>query len=83
MVVTDRGPLRRLTPLDPPMVPFAVVGTVLWLVLGVVFLALGSTLADGGNEKWPVICFTGAGLGVVGIAIMAVHDRNRAARRDH
>ena len=78
----DRVRLRRLTPLDPPMVPFAVAGTVLWLVLGLILLALRPTLAAGGNEEWPIICFTGAGLGLIGIAIMAVHDHNRAARRN-
>lgn len=78
--MSDREPLRRLTPLDPPMVPLAVGGTALWFVLGLVFLALRPTLAEGGNENWAVICFTGAGLGLVGVAIMAVHDRNRARR---
>ena len=63
------------------MVPFAVAGTALWLVLGVILFALRPTLAAGGNEDWPVICFTGAGLGLIGIAIMAIHDRRRAARR--
>jgi hypothetical protein len=65
------------------MLPFAVAGTLLWLVLGLILLALRSTLAAGGNADWPVICFTGAGLGLVGIAVMAIHDRNRAARRKH
>ncbi|MBX6749651.1 MAG: DUF2530 domain-containing protein [Micromonosporaceae bacterium] len=76
--MTERSRLRRLSPLDPPMVPFAVAGTVLWLVLGLGFLAIRPTLARGGNEDWPVICFTGAGLGLVGIVLMAIHDRGRA-----
>lgn len=63
------------------MVPFAAAGTALWLVLGLVLLALRPTLARGGNEDWPVICFTGAALGLVGTALMVIHDRNRAARR--
>jgi hypothetical protein len=62
------------------MLPFAVAGTVSWLVLGLVLLALRSTLAQGGNTEWITICFTGAGLGVAGIAIMARHDRNRRRR---
>ena len=62
------------------MVPFAVGGTVAWLVSGLVLLALRSTLANGGNEGWIGICFTGAGLGVVGIVLMVLHDRNRARR---
>lgn len=64
------------------MVPFAVAGTVLWLLLGLILFALRPTLAAGGNDAWPTICFTGAGLGLIGIAIMVIHDRNRATRRN-
>jgi hypothetical protein len=64
------------------MVPLAVAGTVIWFVLGLVLWALRSTLAKGGNEGWIAICFAGAALGLVGIAVMAVHDRNRARRAD-
>jgi hypothetical protein len=63
------------------MLPFALVGTGLWLVLGLVLLAIKPTLERGGNGDWPTICFTGAGLGLVGIAMMAIHDRNRRRRR--
>jgi hypothetical protein len=59
------------------MVPVAAAGTVIWLVLGLVLLAFRSTLARGGNEDWPVICFVGAGFGLIGIVVMAVHDRRR------
>ena len=59
------------------MLPLAVAGTVTWLVLGLILLALRGTLADGGNEGWIGICFTGAALGLVGIGVMALHDRNR------
>jgi hypothetical protein len=76
-----REALRRLTPPDPPMLPFAVGGTAIWLVLGLVLLAIRPTLERGGNGDWPTICFTGALLGLVGIAVMAVHDRNRRRRR--
>jgi Protein of unknown function (DUF2530) len=62
------------------MVPLAVAGTLLWLLLGLVFLALRGQLADAGKADWIAICFAGAGLGVVGIALMAVHDRNRVRR---
>lgn len=63
------------------MVPLAVAGTVVWLVLGLVLLAIRPTLARGGNEDWPIICFTGAGIGLIGIGLMAIHDRNRARQR--
>jgi hypothetical protein len=63
------------------MVPLAVAGTVAWLVLGLILLAFRSTLARGGNEEWIAVCFAGAGLGVVGIAVMALHDRNRDRRQ--
>jgi hypothetical protein len=63
------------------MLPFAVGGTALWLVLGVVFAFMRSTLAAHGHESWISISFTGAALGVVGILVMAVHDRNRARRK--
>jgi hypothetical protein len=79
--MTDAGQLRRLTPLDPPMVPFAVAGTAIWLVLGLVLLAIRPTLQAGGNEEWIGICFAGALLGLPGIATMVVHDRNRRRRR--
>ncbi len=77
---SEPAPLRRLIPPDPPMVPLAVAGTVIWLVLGLILLALRSTLARGGNEGWITICFAGAAFGVVGIGIMALHDRNRRRR---
>ena len=73
-------PLRRLTPPDPPMVPLAVAGTVTWLVLGLVLLALRPTLERGGNEGWIGISFAGAAFGVLGICVMALHDRNRRRR---
>lgn len=78
--MTERTRLRRLTPLDPPMLPFAVAGTVLWLVLGLVLLAMRPTLAQGGKEDWPIICLAGAGFGLVGIVVMAIHDRRRPRR---
>jgi membrane associated rhomboid family serine protease len=81
VLVTPQRPLAKLTPPDPPMLPFAVGGTLLWLVLGLVLLPLRSTLAQGGNENWIGICFTGALVGLVGCALMAVHDRNRRRRR--
>jgi uncharacterized membrane protein len=64
------------------MTPLAVAGTVAWLVVGLILLPLRPTLAKGGNEEWITICFVGALLGLVGIGLMALHDRNRAAQRE-
>jgi hypothetical protein len=63
------------------MVPFAAAGIALWLLLGLIFLAMRSTLADGGNEGWIGICFTGALVGLPGLGLMIIHDRNRRRRR--
>ncbi len=63
------------------MVPFAAGGIALWLVLGLIFLAKRPTLADGGNEPWIAICFAGALLGLPGLGLMIIHDRNRKRRR--
>jgi hypothetical protein len=63
------------------MLPFALVGTGAWLVLGLVFLALRTTLARGGTVSCMGMCYTGALLGLVGTAVMAIHDRNRRRRR--
>jgi hypothetical protein len=78
--VTKAQP-RKLVPLDPPMLPFAVVGTASWLALGLMLLLLRPTLRAGGNEEWIAICFAGALLGLPGIATMVIHDRNRRRRR--
>jgi hypothetical protein len=78
--VTDAPP-RKLMPLDPPMLPFAVVGTAIWVVLGLALLLLRPTLRAGGNEEWIGICFAGALLGLPGMATMVIHDRNRRRRR--
>jgi hypothetical protein len=63
------------------MLPFALAGTAIWLVLGLILLAIRPTLRAGGNEEWIGICFAGALLGLPGIATMFVHDRNRRHRR--
>jgi len=61
-------------PLDPPMVPFAVGGMVLWVVAALITLLVG----DG---AWLSICVAGVLWGLPGLATMLVHDRNRRRRR--
>ncbi len=68
-------------PLDPPMVPFALVGMGVWLVLGVVALAGHGWLTAHHHQNWLWICVAGFLLGLPGLAMMSVHDRNRRIRR--
>ena len=80
-VSADKPAMRQIRPLDPPMVPFPLVGMIVWLVLGLNFLAFRGTLAANGHENWIAICFAGFGWGIPGLALMAIHDRNRKKRR--
>ena len=64
----------RIEPLDPPMVPFAVGGIVLWVIAGVIVLLVEAP------DSWLQICVAGALWGLPGLATMLVHDRNRRRR---
>jgi drug/metabolite transporter (DMT)-like permease len=66
-----------LKPLDPPTVPFAVGGMILWAIA---WLAVRPISDD--HPSWPRICIAGFLAGIVGLAVMIVHDRNRRARRN-
>lgn len=68
-------------PLDPPMVPFALAGLAAWLLAGLILLSFRSELIASGREHWLTICGTGFLLGLPGLALMVVHDRNRKRRR--
>jgi hypothetical protein len=82
---TGRGPAPARTaaptPLDPPMVPFAVGGTVAWAVVGLVLLPFHGWLDAHGHGSWLKICLAGFLLGLVGLAVMLRHDANRRRRR--
>jgi hypothetical protein len=77
--VPNRQP--RPEPLDPPMVPFAVGGIVVWAAVGLVLLLFRGRLAAHGHENWLGICLAGFLLGFVGLAVMLRHDAHRLRRR--
>jgi len=72
--VSDQPARPTPKPLDPPMVPFAVGGIVLWLVAALILLIVK------GHDSWLQICLAGALWGLPGLATMLVHDRNRKRR---
>lgn len=76
------GARRTVEPLDPPMVPFAVGGIVVWAVVGLVLLAMRPTLIEQGREDWLRICLAGFLLGFPGLLLMIRHDANRRRRRE-
>lgn len=57
------------------MVPVALAGIATWAVAGLVLLAAG------GPSDWLRICLAGFLVGLGGLTIMIVHDRNRTRRR--
>jgi Protein of unknown function (DUF2530) len=73
--------LRQIRPLDPPMVPFAVVGLAIWATLALALLPFRDSLAAHGHGNWIRICVAGFLVGLPGLAMMVVHDRNRRRRR--
>lgn len=79
--VVPKEPLPPLKPLDPPTVPFAIGGMVIWGVLGLVLLGFRSTLSAHGHTDVLWICLAGFVLGIPGLGIMIVHDRHRRQRR--
>lgn len=68
-------------PLDPPMVPFALVGIGLWVLAVLIMLPFRDELADAGHGNWFRIAVAGALWGIPGLLTMVVHDRNRKRRR--
>ncbi|GIG90833.1 DUF2530 domain-containing protein [Plantactinospora endophytica] len=72
----------RIEPLDPPMVPFAVAGIVVWAVVGLVLLIFfRDWLAAHDREHWLWTCLAGFLVGFPGLAVMLRHDANRRRRR--
>ena len=77
----EKPPLKQIKPLDPPMVPFVLVGMAIWGVLALVLLPLRDELAANGHGDWIRICVAGILGALPGLALMIIHDRNRARRR--
>jgi hypothetical protein len=74
-------PPPKLEPPDLPMVPFAAGGMAVWAVVGLILLPFRSTLDANGHGSWIAICVAGFLVGLPGLALMLVHDRNRRRRR--
>lgn len=74
-------PPRKVEPPDPPMVPFAVAGIVIWAILGLAMLPFYGWLSEHGHLNWLWTCVAGFLLGFVGLAVMIRHDRRRRERR--
>ncbi|WP_055711045.1 DUF2530 domain-containing protein [Streptomyces torulosus] len=67
-------------PLEGPVVPTIIGGTILWFVLFVVQLPFYGWYEDHGHTWWVWTCLAGAGLGLIGI--WYVKKRDTAIRRD-
>ncbi|MFB9237101.1 DUF2530 domain-containing protein [Plantactinospora siamensis] len=67
---------------DPPMVPFAIGGMVIWALAGLVLLLFcRGWLAAHGHENWLWTCLAGFLIGLPGLAVMRRYDAHRARRR--
>jgi len=62
------------------MVPFGIGGTALFAIGGLIMLPFRDRLDANGHSSWIGICVAGALLGLVGLSVMIVHDRNRRRR---
>ncbi|MFJ7043884.1 DUF2530 domain-containing protein [Streptomyces sp. NPDC101112] len=67
-------------PLEGPVVPTIIGGTILWFVLFVVQLPFYGWYEDHGHTWWVWTCLAGAGLGLIGI--WYVKKRDTAIKRD-
>ncbi len=62
------------------MLPFALGGTGVWALIGLVLLPFRHPPATTGHGSWLWICLAGFLVGLGGIAIMARHDAHRRRR---
>lgn len=76
-----RRPLRQIAePLEVPMMPFAVVGTVVWALAGLALLFYHDEFAAQGGSMWLWTCLAGVVSGLAGILTMHVRARRRRRR---
>ena len=73
--------LKQIKPLDPPMVPFVLVGMAIWGLLALILLPFRDQLNAHGHGEWIRICIAGIIVALPGLGIMIIHDRNRKRRR--
>jgi len=76
-LIPDRPSPR---PIDLPMTPLAIGGTLLWAIAAVIMWINMDTLDATGRSWWFDCAIYGAALGVPGTTVMILHDRKR--RRD-
>ncbi len=69
MAVSSSGSPKREAPepLEGPIVPTVVGGTILWFALFLVQLPFYGWFDDHGHTWWLWTCLAGAGLGLIGI----------------
>jgi hypothetical protein len=80
-VPDEKPPLKQIKPLDPPMVPFVLIGMAIWGLLALVQLPVRDRLAAEGHGDWIRICVAGILVALPGLVLMIIHDRNRGRRR--
>jgi Protein of unknown function (DUF2530) len=80
-LVSSEPVQQQLKPLDPPTVPFAIIGMAIWAVVGLVMLGFRHTLSAHGHTDWLWICLAGFLAGIPGLLTMITHDRHRRERR--
>jgi len=64
------------------MVPFAVGGLIVWLIVGAILAPFHTQPGRARPRRYGyAICVAGFLVGLPGLALMLVHDRNRRRRR--
>ena len=64
-------------PLNTPVTPLAVAGVAIWGVLALVLLGFRGWLTDHGHTRWLWTCVAGFLWGLVGLYVVARHDRRQ------
>ena len=80
-VPEEKPPLKQIKPLDPPMVPFVLIGMAIFGLVALALLPFRDQLAANGYGDWIRICVAGIFVALPGLGLMIIHDRNRRRRR--